>query len=348
MSIRKLLFASVMLAPAIALGGDLVLKLGTANDPRIPITGLVTVSPASGDVIVDPIANNGTAGDGWCPSGGGTGVIPTFTTPFSASPDSLASGGGQVTLTWAASNASNCTASSNPAVAGWSGTVAATGPTAVNLTTSGTYTFSLFCTGTGGNTATFSDQVTVQTGGGTPAACTGRPAPTGLTRGVEFVNSGVFYHNSNKDLPAGGAISLQTHDPVLSQFGTTENAYIPIYQNQYVAMEFNSSSVPTGSIGTFEWEQPSQNGAPITVMISPCPGDFQWVVDGNCKTGNAIGYGAINWHVTSGAAQAGTCKLLPNTTYYVNAAFVNPTAFTTSSCGQGNAYCIWFVSASRL
>lgn len=348
MSIRKLLFATVLLAPTIAISGDLVLKLGTANDPRIPITGLVTVSPASGDVIVDPIANNGTAGDGWCPSGGGTGVIPTFTTAFSASPDTLAVGGGQVTLTWAASNASSCTASASPAVAGWSGTVGTSGPVTVNVTSSGNYTFSLFCTGTGGNTATFSDQLTVQSSGGTPTACTGRPAPTGLSRGQEFINSGVFYHNSNKDLPAGGAITLLRHDPVLGAFGTTENAYIPIYQNNYIAMEFNTSSVAVGTIGTFEWEQPSQNGAPITVMLSPCPGDFQWVTEATCKTGNAIGYGAINWHVTSGTAQAGTCKLLPNTTYYVNAAFVNPTGYTTSSCGAGNAYCIWFVSAMKL
>jgi hypothetical protein len=81
--------------------GDLVMKLGTTQSPvyhRVPVTGNITVSPATGDIIVDPVANAGVANDGWCPASGGGGptcTAPgTFTTQLAVSTASLPAGGG--------------------------------------------------------------------------------------------------------------------------------------------------------------------------------------------------------------------------------------------------------------
>ena len=350
MSIRKFLLAAILFSPVAAMAGDLVLKLGTTNDPRIPITGLVTVSPSSGDVIVDPVANSGSAGDGWCPAGSGGGTpAPTFTTAFAVDNASLPVGGGNVTLSWVAANATSCTASSSPSVAGWSGTVGTSGPTTFSLSTSGTYTFSIYCSGAGGNSATYSRQVVVATAS-TPNECSNRPAPTQLVRQANFFNGGIYSHNSNKDLP-GGTVTLNTHDPVLGPFGYTyinekEDAYIPVEVGKYLALEFSTAGLASGTYGRISWEQPTSNGSPLTVMISPCPGDFQYVTAAKCKA--TLGYGSLTWYVTSGTNPSTTCKLEPNKTYYVNAAFVQSTDYFSNSCTVGQPYCNWFVSHQRL
>ena len=346
MNLRNIVLAGLFLAPVSAMAGDLVLKLGTNNDPRIPITGLVTVNPASGDVIVDPVANSGVSGDGWCPTGGTSPTAPSFTTAFSANTSSLPVGGGSVSLSWATANTTGCTASSSPTVTGWNGAVGTSGPASISLTASGTYTFSLYCSGSGGNTSTYSRQVVVATST-TTSQCQARPAPTTLTRETVFMNTGVNNTPSNYNLPPS-TVSLTTLDPVLGPFGGTvekpnDDAYIPIDVNKYVALQFSTSSVTEGVTGRFIWEQPTSGGKVLTVMVSPCPGDFNYVVDAKCKV--TRGYGSINWKVTSGSTT--NCKLEPNTTYYLNAAFVSGDTYTTNTCDGGVSNCKWLISNQR-
>lgn len=343
MRIKNFLLASILLAPVAAFAGDLVLKLGTTSDPRIPITGLVTINPSSGDVIVDPVASAGAAGDGWCPVG--TGGTPAATvSSFTVDNVSLPAGGGTVNLSWSSANATACTASSSPSVSGWSGSVLTSGTAAAVLSASGTYTFSLSCSGTGGNSPTSSRQVVVATST-TSGECTNRPAPPQLTKQTSFFNGSIYAHNANKDI-ASGTISLLTHDPVLGAFGTTNSAYIPIEVGKYIAMEFSTNGFTTGQYGKFSWEQPTSNGSSLSISISPCPGDFQYVTDAKCK--GTLGYGALTWYVTTGSAPSTTCKLLPNKTYYISAAFVQSSDYVTNSCSQGLSYCNWFLSTQRL
>lgn len=94
---------------------------------------------------------------------------PQFTTAFTATPTSLPASGGSTVLTWATSNATACTASSNPAVTGWSGnqpTNSPSGGTSVALpantgTTPVSYMLELNCSNASGS-STQSQIVTVQ------------------------------------------------------------------------------------------------------------------------------------------------------------------------------------------
>lgn len=79
---------------------------------------------------------------------------------LSANPTTVVSGAGS-TLSWSASNATSCTATSNPSNSAWNGNKAASGSqTLSNLTVSATYT--LTCTGAGGS-ASQTTTITVTT-----------------------------------------------------------------------------------------------------------------------------------------------------------------------------------------
>lgn len=94
---------------------------------------------------------------------------PQFTSSFTANPSSLPSSGGSTSLTWATSNATACTASSSPAVSGWSGgqsTSSASGGVSVALPANSgsapaSYTLELSCSN-GFGSVTQSQVVTVQ------------------------------------------------------------------------------------------------------------------------------------------------------------------------------------------
>lgn len=94
---------------------------------------------------------------------------PQFTSAFTANPTSLPAAGGSTSLTWATSNAVSCTASSNPAVSGWTGaqpTNSASGGVDVALPANSgsapvSYTLELNCSNGSGST-TQSQVVTVQ------------------------------------------------------------------------------------------------------------------------------------------------------------------------------------------
>jgi hypothetical protein len=327
--------------------GDLVLKLGTSGNyryHRIPVTGSVTVSPATGDITVDPVADAGTNNDGWCPAGGtGGGSAPTFTTPLQANTNSLPAGGGSVTLTWAVTGATGCTASSS-GVSGWNGN-AVTSPTTVNLTAAGTYSFSVTCSNTNGSTSGGTVAVTVaSSGGGTNPECSARPAPVGLTRQTTMTNYnlGGTLNQQNNEFPLGGSINITGYVPL---FGTTFNqpnqvARLFLFPNNYAALSFSTTGVSTGATGHISWEQVATGE--FSAQISPCPGDFGFVADPNCKaSGIASG---LTWKIgTKPASNPGWyCYLDPNKTYYINVVSSGDGTWTTNTCGS--TYCTWLVS----
>jgi hypothetical protein len=97
-------------------------------------------------------------------------VAPTLT--FSAAPTAITAGQSS-TLTWSSTNSTACTAGGN-----WTGTKTTSGTTVVSPSVTATYT--LYCTGAGGNTATQNAVVTV-----TPVS-TSTPTTTGLAVAYNF------------------------------------------------------------------------------------------------------------------------------------------------------------------
>ncbi len=127
---------------------------------------------------------------------------PQFTSAFTANPTSLPASGGTTTLSWTTSNANACTASSMPAVSGWSGsqaTSSASGGVPVTLpantgTAPVSYTLQLSCSNASGS-STQSQVVTVQ--GSTPAPTVTLSAnPTTLAAGPNATTE-LSYSTSN-------------------------------------------------------------------------------------------------------------------------------------------------------
>lgn len=321
--------------------GDLVMKLGTTGNfryHRIPVTGNVTISPSTGDITIDPVSEVGTSGDGWCPVSSGGGNAPVFSTALNSNTTSLPSGGGNITLSWATSTASTCTANST-SVSGWNGNVV-TSPKVLNLTAAGTYNFSLVCTNSFGSTN--SNLVTVAVASPPVSSCSTRPAPTVLTRQFNMTN--YFSTQQNNEFSSGAIIDVTKYVPL---FGTSFNqanqvARAYINSSSYIAMAF-TTPVTTGATGGVAWSQSGFAAGVVTVMISPCPGDFDWVTDGNCKT--TSGESALTWKIgTKPATGAGFyCYIPSGSTYYINATFSNPlTGYSNNLC-EG-LYCDWLVA----
>lgn len=330
-----------------SLAGDLVLKLGTTGNfryHRVPITGNVTISPSSGDVTIDPVAEAGVLGDSWCPSGTPTQGAPTFSTGLAVNNSSLPAGGGSVTLTWATSSATTvtCTASSS-GVSGWNSNTV-NSPTTINLSASGNYSFFVNCQNSNGTTQSGTVSVAVASAPPT-AVCPDRPQPSGITRLTSMQN--YYSSQQNNEFSLGAQVQVSTYSPLLGTSFNHSNqaAHAYIETGKYVAMGFSTSGATLGATGGIAWVQSGVAPGVITVMISPCPGDFQWVTDGNCKT--TSGEAQLTWKVgTKPATGAGFyCYLDPNQTYYINAVFSSEASgFATSSCSSGLPYCDWLIS----
>lgn len=338
-----------------ASAGDLVLKLGTAGNyryHRIPVTGSVTVSPATGDITVDPVADAGTSLDGWCPaSGGGGGSAPVFSQQLQASTTSLASSGGSVTLSWTVSGQTGCTASSS-GVSGWNGGTV-TSPTVLTLpantgTSAVNYSFGVTCANGNGSTSGGTVSVSVAASGGGNPACSSRPAPAGLTRQTSMTNynlSGTL-NQQNNEFPLGSSVNITGYVPLLGTSFNQANqvARLFLFPDNYAAMQFSTSGVATGATGHVQWEQVASGV--FSAQISPCPGDFDWVVDGNCKASGIAS--ALTWKIgTKPQTNPGFyCYLDPNTTYYINVVSADNGTWTTNTCGS--TYCTWLVSVGAL
>jgi hypothetical protein len=214
-----------------------------------------------------------------------------------------------------------------------------TSPTTVSLSASGNYTFDLTCAGIAPCGSVSAVQKTVAVSQPT-TLCSARPAPVGLTRQTDMRNTPFFAENG--EFNSGANIPLTGYSPILGTFPAQgQTAYVFIDTSKYIALQFSTAGQTTGTLGELSWEQPTTNGAPLWVMISECPGDFEWMTDAKCKVHG--GLTALTWVVgPASTAPTWACHLAPNTTYYVNAVFSATESYTTTTCGGSN--CHWFIN----
>lgn len=371
MKTLKYLAGALLGLSSLAQAGDLVLNLGGSSTYRIPLSSStnISISPVTGDVTARPLNTSGTAGDGWCPAGGGgTGTQPSFTTNLSATVTSLPAGGGTTSLSWAVSGSPTptCTTSSSTypvgvtSVSGWNSSMptSSTGTT-LTLTTAGTYTFTLSCTNTAGS-ASRSVNVTVASGGGgtgLPPECSNpeRQPPAGMTQMNSFVNTANLRAAGNQEWQSGTTLNTNRWKPdptsppngaaptrsLLGRWGyvTGDTGVIPVPSNQFLAFSFDTTGA-TNRAGTVSWEQPGENSAPLFATISPCPGDPTGP-SALCKS-PYNGASGLSWR--TGANPSSWCPLTPGTTYYLNVFFRRPDQLDVSDCTVGT--CWWLMTQS--
>lgn len=220
-------------------------------------------------------------------------------TGFSASPSPI-NEGQSTTLSWTTANATSCTPSGG--TGGWNTrTIALPNSSAtITISTANTYTFTLTCQGSAGDSVTKNATVTVNTV--TDPGTTTCSNPT-ISGNVQSWNN--FW---------GTGFPMPKSD---SQFMS-----IPI--KGYVALKFNTGSViDDGKISSIETT--TTTGVRLG-SFSACPGDFE--VPAECKLIWGLG-GGIRW-ATNG--RDGACDLAPNTTYYFNITYTDGISASTTTC----------------
>jgi hypothetical protein len=144
---------------AVAVGGSATLTWSASNATACTASGgwSGSVAPSgtqsAGPVSAATVYSLSCTGSGGTSSASATvNIVPTVT--LSVTPSVVASGAGS-TLTWSSSNATSCTASN-----GWTGPQATSGTQATALV-SATTSYSLICSGAGGNSNTATATLTV-------------------------------------------------------------------------------------------------------------------------------------------------------------------------------------------
>jgi hypothetical protein len=272
------------------------------------------VGTANADIVIDnnePIPNADINAISILP---GTGTINISTTgytvtknttsstavqisSFTASPAAFDKGG-STTVSWAAQNATSCTAS-DP-LGEINGPVASSGSAVLTIVDAGSYQLTLTCQGSSGPVSR-ALTITVREATVTPTVTCATPTLSGVTNtwsslwGVEFPGPG--YSNENTAVPRSG----------------------------YLAYKFETGTiVDKGLIVTVG---NTRTSGVRTGTISQCPGDFD--VGSRCDHVWGIG-GGITWS-TNGEPG---CKLKPNTTYYLNLTFTDGSDRNTSTCSS--------------
>lgn len=359
MKTLKYLAGAMLGLCSLANATELVLNLGSSTY-RIPLatSANITINPLNNDITAKPLATSGTAGDGWCPAGGGGGSAPTVS--FTQSTTLIQPPPGNVTLSWTTSNVTGSTCSTTGSypvgvtgVSGWNSTIASntSGNVTLNLSTIGTYQFTMSCTNTFGTT-TQTKTVNVQNIVGN---CTGHEPPAGMTRMSSFVNTNNVRAAGNQEWTNGTTLSTTGWNPdptspansnapsrsVIGRFGyvTGDTAVIPIPSSQYAAFEINTAGQATNKFGQISSEQPGENAAPLFMTISPCPGDPN-PAEAKCKSD--YGIAAMGW--TFGTTPGTYCPMTPGTTYYLNVFFRQSSNTSVSDCAVGT--CWWLMHQS--
>lgn len=336
----------------IAFGKDLIVTLSNNDVISIPLEPGSTLEVASsaslgvneGDVLVS-VSDTGmdlcdriNAVDATVTCTGGTGSAPTIVS-FTASPNSVTSGG-STTLSWTlANNATSCTKS---VVSGSTGSPAWTGTITGSQVVNGTYTqtisnittnstYRLQCSNSIGSSLLMTASVNIATS----ASCVSQPPPPSpiiedTTILANFGGPGLPYDGTYIGMFPG---TSATGWPGVSG----QKIKLAIHKNEYVAAEFNSGNGDfTGtlqSIPITSFEGPSAFGQ--TWAISECPGDFNTHLNqAACKSGTDL-----SWS-TEGFSPSTHCQLAKNTTYYLNLIHSATTDSTYSStCFAPNVYC---------
>lgn len=249
--------------------------------------------------------------------GGGGGGSPSITSFRVNSQSPFATVGPSTTasVTWTTSNTTSCTASANPAVAGWSGAVATQGPTSVTINADTVMT--LNCNGvTRTVTVTYSSI----------EGCENTTFPPGLT----MVQGS--YETYNDEQPFGASTNITFElDISNTQFYALSGFSLPADTQFNIRRRITLEDAPTQ-------RQINQS----TMSISECPGDF--------SPQSATCVIPISGSLPTSIAKFSTvptddntfCILDPSKTYYAN--FVNsPSPFTQPpSCELGHSACTIF------
>lgn len=204
-----------------------------------------------------------------CSGGGGDlfSASPAPVVSFTAVPSAISSGQ-TTTLTWSATNASDCTASGS-----WTGVTATSGSQTLQLTTPGEYAFVLSCSGVGG---TDSRAVFVSvagsggSGGGTPVGITLSASPT--TAPVDSTTTLTWSTGNAESCSASGNWSgskaISGSEVVTVQYQGTNGYYLNCInstggsgtQQAYVtgtkptlSLSSDQATVAAGSAATLTW-----------------------------------------------------------------------------------------------
>jgi hypothetical protein len=240
--------ASLTAAPtAVASGAASTLTWSSTNATACTATGGWTGALAvSGTQSTGALTKN-TSYSLTCTGPGGTSsvaiaavtILPVPTVALTVSPTAVASGG-NATLTWSSTNATSCIATN-----GWSGTLITAGTRNTGALTTAT-TYSLYCVGPGGTSATASATVTISATAIPTATLTASPTaiPAGGTSTLTWTSS-----NATACTASGG------WSGTLATNGT---------QNVSPTANTTYSLTCTGPTGT-------SPAATATVTISPAP-----------------------------------------------------------------------------
>ncbi|MGD9584339.1 MAG: hypothetical protein AB7V26_11830 [Lysobacterales bacterium] len=327
-----------------------------------------TVSGPNNDILLWPQPVAGTSGDGWCPQGAAP-TPPTFPGALTVTPAGITTGG-TASATWTSAGATSCTATATRGgtaftVPGWTGSQPTSSPAPslqFTLSTVGAYVFTISCTNTAGTAQSSSGTINVAD----PGTCGAVVPIWGLTKQSTFIVNHAS-QQGNAEFTNGTSLDVTNYSPFFgAQFPTrTGNGTIAIVAGKYVALQFNTGTVTSelygvgppnpNRFGTFHWFPPQQNGGGALAAISTCPGEFTNLpvasgdTNGNIECRVSGADVTMSWGVDPTGGNNGVCRLQPNTTYYLNVAYVDfttgaNTCFAPEPGGSSNpGSCHWFV-----
>lgn len=186
----------------------------------------------------------------------------------------------------------------------------------------GNRTFTLSCRPDAGTapTDTATDIVNVTTGGGTGAGCPATIPGTSISRDTSMTEFRQLY---SPPIEWPGQWGVSGADQRLN-----------VQRNRYMALRFNTSTADPDELrGRFEWGKSGVGGIPAAAaytITSDCA-DFTPtnVFCRRISSGNRL-----PWHLpNSNNPETGSCLLQPNTQYYLNIIYDDPTnGFGDSTC----------------
>ena len=341
----KVILISALLGPVFALGPAFAEDLLVINDgeftceldPSVPIN----INAATGDLEVTVLNAQDCFGSPESP------VAPLA--PALSRQVLEGQQPGTVRLTWTTSEgAQSCTAASSPELSAWSGNV----PLGQNLTRdieqipAGSYTLRLNCSNAAGDSPNAEVQFAISEPT-TPGACDGRLPPQGwnrITSGCSFTNVGTII--SGVDCRIWSSTTTQgiwpADSPFLATSGIVRRLATQPGQKQYLAIEFNTNGLTANRTGQIKSSESGSFNNPRRLWsISECPGDFNPAQPTGC-------YGVMDsiFHIFwGGTSTSESCRLQPNTTYFLNLIptdsplGTSPDAITLSPACEGTRAC---------
>ena len=276
-----------MLVFTIALTGSMAYADIVIDGQTIPGSDInsININPSSGRININTTGYTVTKND--TPPG-------ALVVTFSSSATSVTEGQ-TITLSWTTQNAASCSTAG-----AWSGPVDKDGGSRnITLTTAGSYTYTLDCVGTGGDTLSRSVTVIVQEPVVVPTSC---PTPALFGTSVPWKT---FW---GKDFPGPA-------------FG---DRLLDIPRTGYTAIEFDTEDFY--GVGSFLLIQTTTSPGVKFGAISECPGDFD--VKPLCDHVWGLSQG-ITWGTIG---HPSTCQLKAGTKYYFNVTFTDGAEPSTTSC----------------